>query len=245
MSTVDHVVRTTAGADTSRVRPARGDATAGALAMLPFIAGYAPFALVIGAAVADHGDELAGWSGSWLVYGGSAQLAALRGIDAGVVLAVAAGLLVNARLLVYSASLAGPWREQPRWFRMVAAALIIDPTWALAQRRAGDGSAPRAQRRFFLGAGVALGIGWSALMAIGVMVGSAAGRPELEIAAPLCLSALIGPPLAQAGNRAPIIVSAAVTLATLAMPAGLGILCAIAAGALAGGVLHRDQEVSS
>ena len=84
-----------------------------------------------------HGSPLAGWAGSWLIYGGSAHLATIRTLDeAGAVAAILTGLLINARLLVYSASLARRWREQPRWFRVVAAGLIIDPTWAAAERHA-------------------------------------------------------------------------------------------------------------
>ena len=80
-----------------------------------------------------------------VVYGGSAHLATLRTLDAsGPVLAVVVGILVNARLLVYSAGLARSWPEQPRWFRLVAAPLIIDPTFAVAEQHAAsnhDGSA--------------------------------------------------------------------------------------------------------
>ncbi|MFM2076504.1 MAG: hypothetical protein RJA49_394, partial [Actinomycetota bacterium] len=54
---------------------------AGMLAMLPLIAGYLPFALVVGAAVAEHGTPWAGWAGSWLIYGGSAHLATVRTLD--------------------------------------------------------------------------------------------------------------------------------------------------------------------
>ena len=141
----------------------------GALAMLPLLASYIPFALVIGSTAADHGAALAGWAGSVLIFGGSAHLAALRTLDeAGPLAAILTGLLVNARLLVYSASLARRWPEQPRWFRLVAAGLIIDPTWAAAERHAGQCSDPRQQRRYFLAAGLTLAAGWSGAMAVGV-----------------------------------------------------------------------------
>jgi predicted branched-subunit amino acid permease len=61
--------------------PARSAALDGVLTMLPLLAAYIPFALVIGAAVAEHGSPVAGWSGSWLIYGGSAHLAAIRTLD--------------------------------------------------------------------------------------------------------------------------------------------------------------------
>jgi hypothetical protein len=58
--------------------------------MLSFVAGYAPLALVLGAAVSSHGDALAGWSGSWLIHGGTAHLTAR------MLAAIAAGCLVGA-----------------------------------------------------------------------------------------------------------------------------------------------------
>src|SRR6476646_7537981 len=46
-------------------------------AMVPLLLGVAPFGLVIGVTVAELGlPRLAGWSLGWLVYAGSAQLAA-------------------------------------------------------------------------------------------------------------------------------------------------------------------------
>ena len=44
----------------------------------------------------------------------------------GLMLAILAGALVNARIVIYSASLAARWSNQPTWFRLVAAPLIID-----------------------------------------------------------------------------------------------------------------------
>src|SRR5262245_37003359 len=69
----------------------------GVLTMLPMLVGYVPFALVIGSAAAEHGASVAGWSGSWIVFGGSAQLAAIRTIDqAGAVAAILTALLIHA-----------------------------------------------------------------------------------------------------------------------------------------------------
>ena len=163
-------------------------ARSGALAMLPLLASYIPFALVIGSSAADHGAALAGWAGSFLIFGGSAHLAALRTLDqAGPLAAILTGLLVNARLLVYSTSLARRWPEQPGWFRVVAAGLIIDPTWAAAERHAGQCTDPRQQRRYFLAAGLTLGAVWSGAMAVGAVDGGSPRRarsPDLHPVVP-------------------------------------------------------------
>jgi predicted branched-subunit amino acid permease len=212
----------------------RAEIRAGVVAIAPFLVGLAPFALVIGATDAERGHPFAGWAGAWLVYGGSAQLAALRALDAGVAVAVATGVLINARLVVYSASLAQRWRDQPVWFRAVAAAMIVDPTWAATERRTPQDASPRGDRAFFLAAGVALGVGWSALIALGAVAGARFDRPELTVAVPLCLAALVGPSLTTRAARVPVVVAAIVALLADGLPAGTGMLVAIAAACLAG-----------
>ncbi len=229
----------------TRSEPTNHDARAGVVAMVPFVLGYAPFALVIGAAVAKSGDPLAGWSGSWLIYGGSAHLAVLRSLDAGLLVAVASGLLINARLLAYSASLARRWHDQPLWFRVVAAALVIDPTWAAAERHAAAGASDAAQRRFFLAAGAVLGVGWSTLIAVGVVAGGRLDAVDLEVVVPLCLAALVGPALRDAANRVPVIAAGSVAVLTSRWPSGIALLLAIAAGGLVGAAscAPHDEEI--
>ena len=228
-----------------RADRANSDVRAGFLAMIPFVVGYAPFALVIGSAVADSANPLAGWSGSWLIYGGSAHLAVLRSLDAGLLVAVAGGLLVNARLLAYSASLAQRWRTQPRWFRIVAAAMVIDPTWAAAERHAATGASEAAQRRFFLTAGVVMGVGWSALIAVGAVVGGRLDALRLEVVVPLCLATLVGPMLHDRGGRAAVIAAASVAALGSRLPAGAVLLVAIAAGAFAGAAFPAPLDAEA
>jgi predicted branched-subunit amino acid permease len=212
----------------------RGAARSGVLETLPFVVGYAPFALVIGAFAAEQGSPWQGWTGSWLVYGGSAHLATLQAVDSGVLVAVATGLLVNARLVVYSASLAHRWRDQPVWFRAVAAALVIDPTWAIAQRHAETGASPREQRSYFLASGLTLGAGWSAVMAIGAIAGTRAAGLDLDVVVPVCLAALLGPALRDPVDRIAALAGAVTMVFTHGWPSGTGIVAAIAAGIAAG-----------
>lgn len=214
----------------------RSAAADGVRAMLPLVAGYLPFALVIGAAVGARGDTLAGWAGSWLIYGGSAHAATLRTLGTGgVLLAIGTGVLVNTRLVVYSSALAAGWRAQPRWFRFAAAPLIIDPTWAIATARPPE-PAP-AQRAFFLAAGGTLGVAWSGFIALGIVLGDALPADHLAVAVPLCLIALVAPRLAEPDSRAVCATAGAVAWLATSMPSGAGTLLAIAAGTFAGGLV--------
>ena len=206
----------------------------GVRSMAPMMLAYSPYALVIGSAVARIDDPVAGWSGSWIIYGGSAHLAALKGISEGAfAMAIAVALLVNLRLLLYSASIARRWREQPVWFRLVGAALLIDPTWALSDQHAATGASPEAQRRFFLGAGLTLGVWWSAMIAAGAIIGDRLPHVGLELVAPLCLMSLIGTRVRDRSSRWAAIAGGATALVTSHAPAGTGLIAAIAVGCIA------------
>ena len=115
-------------------RADRRDIAAGARAMAPWLAGVVPFGLVIGVSAAQADvPTLAGWLTGPLIYAGSAQLAAIRMLDAGAapIVVVAAVLIINIRLIFYSAAMARYWRGTPRWWRCVAAYLLIDPSFAV------------------------------------------------------------------------------------------------------------------
>ena len=222
----------------------RSAARRGALTMLPLLPPYISFALVIGSVVAEHGGPASGWAGGWMIFGGSAQLATIRTLaDAGPAAAILTGLLINARLVVYSASFARMWSEQPRWFRMVAAALIIDPTWAIAERHVGEHADLGEQRRFFFGAAITLGVVWSTSIAIGAIVGARLDGLDLQIVIPLCLLGLVGAGLRASGTRLVMIAAALAALVTVNWPNGTGLLVAVIAGSMAG-LAYEKRSVS-
>jgi predicted branched-subunit amino acid permease len=211
----------------------------GALAMLPLVAGFIPFALVVGSVATEHGGPFAAWAGGWLIFGGSAQLATVNTLHAGSIAAILTGLLVNARLLVYSASLGRRWADQPRWFRVAAAALIIDPTWAIADAHAERCTDRREQRGYFFGAALTLGVVWTTAIGVGAVIGARLDAIDLSIVVPLCLLALLGAGVRARGARAVIVAAAAVALLTTSWPSGTGLLAAVVAGVLVGIIDER------
>src|SRR4051812_28135965 len=99
--------RDPAGMTSTSLRPPAtpaADRRAGARAAIPFVIGLAPFAVTVGAAVGTSEDPLAAWTGTLLLYGGSAQLAGLQGLGTGAPggAAIPVGGLVNARPPVFS-----------------------------------------------------------------------------------------------------------------------------------------------
>lgn len=111
----------TSVADTAVEAPDRTDLRAGARAVAPMVVAYAPFALIVGSAVASSTNPLAAWLATWTIYGGAAHLAVLEVLAHGSSWLAAAivGLLVNARLAAYAAAMAPDWRSAPldggRW----------------------------------------------------------------------------------------------------------------------------------
>ena len=224
---------------------ARGEGWAGVLAMLPMVAGLAPFALLLGSAIAEHATPVAGWAGIWPIFGGSAHMIVLQVVDqgGGAPLAIASGLLVNARVGVYSASLAARWRGQPSWFRVVAAALVVDQTWALAEERSSRPGSATDHRRYYLGAGLTLGAGWATMVTVGMLVGHRFGEAfGLDLALPLCLVAIIGPRLGRRSDASVVATAGVVAAMTGGWTPGAGLLLAIGAGIAVGALTDGGRR---
>lgn len=109
--------------------------------MAPMMPGYVSFGVVLGAAVSKGPNPWAGWAGTDLINGGSAQLTLLEMMHSGsgVLAAAGAALLINARLLVSSSSLIPIWGSARVTARLLAAAAVVDPIWMISTRRAEQG----------------------------------------------------------------------------------------------------------
>jgi predicted branched-subunit amino acid permease len=230
------------------LRADRREVAAGARAMVPWLAGIVPFGLVIGVSAANADiPALAGWLTGPLIYAGSAQAATIGMLNAGAapVVVVAAALIINIRLIFYSATMARHWRGTPRWWRLVAAYLLIDPSVAVGldgYRRLGRGRA----HAHYLGGAALLWVSWLAAIGVGATVG--AGLPtwlHLEFVLPLFLVGEAVPKLADTAQRRAIVAAAAVALLALSAPLQLGIVLAIAAGITAGLTARPDGPAQS
>ena len=89
--------------------PGTGSPRAAALRdAVKVMSGIVAFGLMLGVTISTLGSNpLAGLAGTFLVYGGSAQLTAVALLDRGIALpiAVLTAAVVNLRLLLYSAAL--------------------------------------------------------------------------------------------------------------------------------------------
>jgi predicted branched-subunit amino acid permease len=236
----------------------RREALAGARAMAPWLLGVTPFGLVIGvsAALADL-PTLAGVLTGPLIYSGSAQVATIDLLDAGAapLVVLLTALVINLRLVLYSAAMAPRWRGTPWWWRLAASYLLVDPSFAVGvdrYDRTGDrtGDLDQAQDRagahaYYLGGAVVLWAAWLAAITVGAVAG--AGLPaglHLEFVIPLFL---LGEVVRKVHSRAMLraaLVAVAVALAALAAPLQLGVAAAIIAGLAAGAATRRTTPAS-
>ena len=207
---------------------------------LPVAASIAPLALVIGATAARSGVPVpADAAGAALVFAGAAHLAVLTTVAAGAcaLTSLAAAALINVRLLLYSASIEPRFRHQPRWFRWLGPALLIDQTYLMVTAR-DDLAEPARFRRYWLCAGGLLMGCWVATVALGSVLGPLlpSGVP-LDAAAVAVLVGMLAPRVVKAVRTAAVAVTA--LLAAVLLPGGLGLLVGIVAGAVVGVTLDR------
>lgn len=217
---------------------------AGAAAMAPILIGIVPFGLIYGVAAVDAGLSAAqAIAMSSVVFAGSAQLAAvdLMSRDAAVVVIVATALVINARHLMYSASLAPALGGLRLGRRLLTGYLLTDQAYAVSVvRYAGDSDSPAQRGSFFMGAAAAMWLTWQLASAVGVAVGT--GIPadwSLDFAIPLVFLALVLPTVGDRATAAAALVAALVSLVAVDMPFHTGLLAAAAAGILGGLVVAK------
>ncbi len=217
----------------------RGSATAadGVRASIPLLVGAVPFGLVTGVSAVEAGlGPLGSTAWSVVVFAGAAQLAAyaLIGSGASVVVVVATALVVNARFVLYSVSLAPHLAHLDRRRRLLAAYLLTDQAYLTAVVRYRDGLDPASRWRFYLGAGWSLWATWLVATLVGALVGGV--LPDslpLGFAVPLAFLAMLVPTITGRPTLVAALVGAAV--AVVAAPLGsaallLSALCGIGAG---------------
>jgi predicted branched-subunit amino acid permease len=216
----------------------RGELLAGVRAMIPWLLGVGPFGLVIGVSAAQADiPTLAGWLSGPLIYAGSAQVATIQLLDAGAapVAVIVTALVINVRLVLYSAAIAPYWRATPLWWRLLAGYLLIDASFAVGMQRYGPDADRRRGHAYYLGGAALLWLGWLVAIALGALAGHRVPAwLHLEFVVPLFLIGKVVPALGSARARRVVAVSAALALACLTVPMHLGIALGIVAGCLAG-----------
>ncbi len=153
-----------------------GELRRGALAALPVLLGFIPFALVLGAQASQHhlnAGEVALMTG--LNFGGGSEFAAIElwTSPPAVLVIVAMTLLVNSRHLLMGATLAPYLRHLPLKKALGTLFFMCDESWAM-------GLADARQRggfslRYFTGVALCLWATWVGFTTLGTLLGPLLG----------------------------------------------------------------------
>lgn len=204
--------------------------------------GIAPFGLVAGAAAINAGfTPLQAVGLSIVVFAGASQLAVIElfGTNAELLVILVTGIVINLRMLMYSASIAPYFRPfRDRW-KAVCSYVLTDQAYALsvAQYTADADADPAARRHYYLAAGGSLWVVWQLCSLVGIVVG--AQVPEswgLEFAVPLVFLSLLIPAISSWPKLVAAAVGGGVAVAgsVLAVPLNLGLIAGGIAGVAAG-----------
>jgi predicted branched-subunit amino acid permease len=211
---------------------------------LPVVPGMVAFGLAVGATAARKGLTFAdNLLMNLFVYAGMSQLVALDAWPERFGVATLAGLallmvIVNARMLLMSASLQ-PWLGAlPRWQMYPALHLLTDPGWLIAMRyRAGGGS----DAGVFFGSSVMLALAWMSAAAGGYLAGALVADPRrfgIDLVMPIFFAAMLIPLWRGARRAVAWAVAGAVALLVHYAVGGWWFVVAGAiAGSVAGGFL--------
>ena len=201
---------------------------AGARAVLPIAVAVPLFGVSFGvlARAADMG-VVAPIVMSATTFAGSSQFAVASILDegGGLVAAIVAALLLNARYAAIGVSVAPLFRGS-RLRRLLEAQLIVDESWALSARP--DGT---FDRRVLLGAGLTLYVTWVLGTVLGVLGGGFLGDPErlgLDAAFPALFLALLAGQLTSRRAVAAALAGGGIALVLLPFtPPGVPIVVAV------------------
>jgi predicted branched-subunit amino acid permease len=231
--------------DDDRVRGARrtGIRSAGII-----VASYIPFGLAAGAAMgATTVDPWVSILSSPIIFAGAAQIAAVQLLHVGAAFAlvVFTVAVINARHLLYSAAMAPHLADWSLGQRMGAAFLLADPVYALAAARfdSPDAGGTREKKAFYFAAGLTCLVGWTTLLALGIVAGGFI--PEwvpFELAIPLTFLLLTLPLIKNSAGLVAAAVAGIVALLAHGLPFGVGLMVGAVAGVVAGVVVMTVAE---
>jgi len=228
-----------------QVPNARAEFFAGCRAFGPMLMSIVPFGMVCGAAAISAGMTPAqAFAMSWVIFAGSAQIAATQlfadGAPLPVIIATAA--VVNLRFMMYSASL-GPWFRplKVRW-KVLLAYLITDHAYALSIVRYMRENEGKNLHWFYFGLASAIWACWQFATIAGILLGSLVPASwSLDFIVPLTFIAMVVPLLS---DRAMLIAATAGGLASvlLVLPLKLNLIAAALIGIGAGLAAERLRK---
>jgi 4-azaleucine resistance transporter AzlC len=215
----------------------RADFLSGVRVAVPILFGIVPFGMVAGVAAINAGiPATEAFAMSVVIFAGASQLAAaeLVGRNAPAVVVVFTVLVINLRMMMYSASIAPYFQRQSARWKGVLAYLLTDQAYAVSLLRF-ENDEDVSRRWFYLGIASALWVTWQVATVVGIAVG--ASVPDgwrLEFAVPLVFLAVLVPAVTDRATGTAALVGGSVAIAANGLPFNLGLILAALVGIAAG-----------
>jgi 4-azaleucine resistance transporter AzlC len=218
------------------------DFRAGVRDVAPTLPAVVPYGLVAGAAAVDVGLSAVEALGmSVIVFAGASQLAAIALLGAGApaVVVVLTALVVNLRLVMYSAAMAPSYREERLGWRATIAYLLVDQLYVMAALRF-DVDETVDRRWYVLGLGIPIWLTWVVGTAAGALAGASVPTwLPLDFAVPMVFLALLVPAVGDRSRGAAAAVAGGLAIAGAGLPYNLGLLAGAVGGVGAGLLADR------
>lgn len=172
-----------------------------------------------------------------LFYSGSAQMAVLQLMHAGVlpIAIVVTAWIINLRFIMYGATFAPHMQHLPRRWSWPSAYLLSDQSFALCSLKAFSGEMGPCLFPFYLGTAVAMWLAWMLSVAAGVFVGASIPQSwSLSFAIPLSFLALLVPAIRSKPSLGAAVVGGLLAVWLVRLPYNLGLIVASLGGIIAG-----------
>jgi 4-azaleucine resistance transporter AzlC len=220
---------------------ARSEFMQGIQLQLPLVLGTIPFGLLYGALAGQVGlSAIVTQGASLIIFAGSAQFIAaqLWATHTPYWVIVGTVFILNARHLLYSASLAPYLQTLNLFWKSVLSYLLTDEAYATTITH--FQKLPNTHHHWYmLGAGVAMWVAWQSSTAVGVWLGGGAlAQWPLDFALPLSFIAIIVPTLKDRTSIVAAVVAGVLAVALLGLPFKLGLLLATLVGIALGYTLE-------
>jgi len=210
----------------------------------PYVVGSVPFALLAGFLAVKLGFAV--WQAlalSTFVFAGASQIVGLELMSnhAPMLVVFLSALAVNARFLMYSASLAPHTKHWPFIWKVINASTIVDASYALCLKKF---EVHFENNRWYTFGANAIGfVNWVGCTYIGAFFGNIIpDQLGLEFALPLMFITISAMFLKDKPNIAAAFVSGTLAVALYGLPYNAGLIVAILCGVATGYVLGRQSR---
>jgi 4-azaleucine resistance transporter AzlC len=225
------------------MKTARSAFIAGFRDQSPGIIGIVPFGLITGAAASAAGvDPWLAMGMSIIVFAGAAQLAAisLMAQHAPGGLVVLTVLIVNLRMMMYSAAMAPYFRHTPVARKWLFSYLLTDHTFALMTTKFDKHRLPQHLDAYYFGATSTLWWAWQVGVSIGIFAGAQVPAEwSLDFAIPLVFLSLVLPAMQTRSHWAAAFAAGTVAAFCAPLPLRLGLIAGAVTGVIVGICVER------